>query len=57
MAAGTRPIGVAYHEPSRRLYVTGKQWDKMYQVRVVPRRELGPEHVLSVCQLGHVAKG
>ena len=26
--------GIAYHEASHRLYVTGKNWDKMYQVCV-----------------------
>ena len=28
--------GIAYHPTSKRLYVTGKQWDKMYQVRILP---------------------
>ena len=32
--------GIAYHPNSGRLYVTGKQWDKMYQVRV---KEGAPE--------------
>ena len=30
--------GIAYHAPTRRLYVTGKQWDKMYQVRTMPAK-------------------
>ena len=29
--------GVAYHKRSNRLYVTGKQWDKMYQVCAHPQ--------------------
>ena len=46
--------GVAYHPSSGRLYVTGKQWDHMYQLRIVPQPSLGPEHVLSHCGLGRV---
>ena len=46
--------GIAYHEPSKRLYVTGKQWDHMYQVRV---KAAPPEHqtaqfVEANCHLG-----
>lgn len=44
--------GIAYHPSSRRLYVTGKKWDKMYQVRITSRPELGPQHVLGRCELG-----
>jgi hypothetical protein len=46
--------GIAYHERSGRLYVTGKQWDKMYQVQVTPAPSLGAEHVLRHCGLGNV---
>lgn len=44
--------GIAYHEETGRLYVTGKQWDKMYHIRVVEQPELGPEHIHKVCSLG-----
>jgi len=44
--------GIAYHEPSHRLYVTGKQWDRMYQVRLKAAPDLGPTHIRSVCNLG-----
>jgi glutamine cyclotransferase len=44
--------GIAYHAPSRRLYVTGKKWDYMYQVRITPRPEAGPSDVKNGCQLG-----
>jgi glutamine cyclotransferase len=37
--------GIAYHEPSGRLYVTGKQWDKMYQVRTKTAPELDAAHI------------
>jgi len=44
--------GVAYHKTSGRLYVTGKQWDHMYQVRIKPAPELGAAHVAQHCGLG-----
>ena len=44
--------GIAYHPPSRRLYVTGKKWDHMYQVRITPKPEAGPSDVLRDCGLG-----
>lgn len=46
--------GIAYHEPSARLYVTGKKWDQMYHVRVKPeeRTHQSSAHVESICQLG-----
>jgi len=44
--------GIAYHEASHRLYMTGKQWDYMYQVRIRPAPSLGVEHVRRVCNLG-----
>lgn len=44
--------GIAYHEQSGRLYVTGKKWDQMYQIRLKPAPHLGPDHVKSVCNLG-----
>ena len=44
--------GIAYHAASRRLYVTGKKWDKMYQVRITPQPDKGPSDVLANCQLG-----
>lgn len=43
--------GIAYHGPSRRLYVTGKKWDHMYQVRITPKDD-GPADVLNYCSLG-----
>ncbi len=46
--------GIAYHGPSGRLYVTGKQWDKMYQVRIKPAPELDAAHVKANCGLGVV---
>ena len=44
--------GIAYHAPSSRLLVTGKRWDAMYALRVVPQPGLGAEHVAAVCSLG-----
>jgi len=44
--------GIAYHPPSRRLYVTGKKWDYMYQVRINPKPEAGAADVLRNCGLG-----
>ena len=46
--------GIAYHPHSGRLYVTGKQWDKMYQVRIVPeeRSKQSAAHVNNICSLG-----
>ena len=44
--------GIAYHPPSRRLYVTGKKWDYMYQVRITPKLEAGPSEVRNWCELG-----
>ena len=44
--------GIAYHPPSRRLYVTGKKWDHMYQVRIKPKPEAGPNDVWRDCGLG-----
>jgi len=44
--------GIAYHPPSQRLYVTGKKWDYMYQVRLQAAPQLGPQHVAAVCNLG-----
>jgi len=45
--------GVAYHDESRRLYVTGKQWDKMYQVRIKPdSRHQSGAYANSICKLG-----
>ena len=43
--------GIAYHEGSGRLYVTGKKWDKMYQIRLKPAPRLDIDHVMSVCNL------
>ena len=49
--------GIAYHRDSRRLYVTGKQWDKMYQVRIVagPPEQQTPNHVNEICSLGRTS--
>ena len=44
--------GIAYDRRREKLYVTGKQWDKMYQVAITPTKGLGPQHVLDVCSLG-----
>lgn len=44
--------GIAYHEASHRLYVTGKEWDFMYQVRITPMPSLNADHVLEKCNLG-----
>ena len=44
--------GIAYHVASNRLMVTGKMWDKMYQIRVRTAKGLGPQHVLDRCSLG-----
>jgi len=44
--------GIAYHAPTDRMYVTGKNWDRMYRIRLTAQPELGPEHVASVCNLG-----
>jgi len=43
--------GIAYHAASRRLYVTGKKWDKMYQIRLVPT-DHDEDYVRSNCNLG-----
>ena len=45
--------GIAYHPTSGRLYVTGKHWDNMYQVRIKPeeRSKQTAEFVTSVCAL------
>jgi len=49
--------GIAYHASSGRLYVTGKQWDHMYQVRIKPAasEEQTAKHVHDVCSLGRVS--
>lgn len=49
--------GIAYHSQSGRLYVTGKQWDKMYQIRVTPaERALQTEaHIHQHCSLGRTS--
>ncbi len=44
--------GIAYHNATNRLYVTGKKWDKMYHIAVKPAPELGAEHVRKACNLG-----
>ena len=44
--------GIAYHESSRRLYVTGKKWDHMYQIRLTPQHGLTATDVISRCELG-----
>ena len=55
--------GIAYYPPSDLLYVTGKMWQRMHTARTRPEPQLGPEHVLRVCNLGiivpaaHVAPG
>lgn len=49
--------GIAYHEASDRLYVTGKQWDRLYQVRIKPNPQAGPKEVLEACNLGVVPSG
>lgn len=44
--------GIAFHAESGRIYVTGKNWDRMYEVRPVPAPELDEAHVQRVCNLG-----
>ena len=44
--------GIAYDRARERLFVTGKQWDKMFQVAITPAKGLGAQHVLNVCSLG-----
>ena len=44
--------GIAYHKISKRLYVTGKNWDHLYSVRIVPQPERGPADVAKACGLG-----
>jgi len=46
--------GVAYHGTSKRLYVTGKQWDHMYQIRVKPgtAEQQNGHFVDGACHLG-----
>jgi len=46
--------GIAYHGNSKRLYVTGKQWDHMYHVRVKPAQDdqQTPQFVEGGCHLG-----
>jgi len=46
--------GIAYHAKSGRLYVTGKEWDKMYQVRIKEDPSKDAEHVKRVCGLGNI---
>ena len=50
--------GVAYHEESRRLYVTGKQWDKMYQVRIMAdaKSHQSGAYANSICALGALGR-
>ena len=43
--------GIAYHRPTSRIFVTGKMWDKMYEIKV-KSTNLGPDHVIKVCSLG-----
>lgn len=45
--------GIAYDERTRQLLVTGKKWDKMYEVRLQPRPDLEPTHIEKHCSLGH----
>jgi len=45
--------GIAYHKQTDRLYVTGKMWENMYQVKIVQAPELSTtEHINRVCSLG-----
>ncbi|EOD31754.1 hypothetical protein EMIHUDRAFT_54819, partial [Emiliania huxleyi CCMP1516] len=41
--------GIAYDERTRQLLVTGKKWDKMYEVRLQPRPDLEPTHIEKHC--------
>lgn len=34
--------GIAYDEPNDKLFVTGKKWDKLYEIRLVPAAEGTP---------------
>ena len=51
--------GIAYHPNSKRLYVTGKQWDHMYQIRVKPTEasQQTAAYVHGACSLGAVGRG
>ena len=51
--------GIAYHHTSGRLYVTGKQWDHMYQIRVKPAEasQQTAAYVHVACSLGAVGRG
>ena len=42
--------GIAYHAPSDRLLVTGKNWDHLYRVAIEPTED-GAERVERVCNL------
>lgn len=48
--------GIAFHAKSNRLYVTGKQWNKLYQIKIVPKPSLGAEHIKCNCGLGYVKR-
>jgi len=46
--------GIAYHSDSKRLYITGKQWDHMYQLRIKPGTTdmQSAKYVEGACHLG-----
>ena len=44
--------GIAYHEPTNRMYVTGKKWDQMYRIKLKAEPERRPEEIESLCNLG-----
>ena len=45
--------GIAYHPPTDRLYVTGKMWNTLYQVRIKGEEaQSNPAHVHLHCHLG-----
>ncbi|KAL1518720.1 hypothetical protein AB1Y20_003007 [Prymnesium parvum] len=45
--------GIAYHAQTDRLYVTGKMWNNMYQIRVQGADALSsPAHIHHFCHLG-----
>ena len=44
-------VGIAYVPRTDTLLISGKNWDRLYHVRLVPAPSLGTAHVESVCNL------
>lgn len=47
--------GIAFNHDGTddHLYLTGKQWDYMFDVDLTPKRDLGPNHVMTHCSIFH----